>query len=94
MFYADSTNAPLAGWYYAVGVWFQWGLSNNNTEKPFPISFSSAFSAVSIGYSNNGATNGDGAPRVKVFTSEYLITNTGYGSESTQWQSFFVALGI
>lgn len=80
-----------------IGLWLanknQWGLSYNNTEKPFSISFVTPFIAVCIGYEESVPGSGDGAPRVRVFNNEYIITNTGYSVWNTSNPSFFMALG-
>lgn len=53
IFYADITNAPSAGWYYAIGVQ-QWGyVSHNNVRSDtpkvavFPISFTKTIYTIS-----------------------------------------------
>ena len=90
---ADS-GIPKQSW-ISFGIWlFQWGLSNNNIEYTFSIIFSSPFIAVCIGYANRTPDNGDGAPIVKIFTNEKLLTNTGFYTSNKSYQSFFIALGI
>ena len=71
----------------------QRGLSYNKTPKALPVSFNTAFAAVSIGFEDSDAFNGDGEPRVRVLSTTYILTNTGHGSESSSIASFFIAIG-
>lgn len=56
IFYADITNAPSAGWYYAIGVQ-QWGVTGNNNVL-FPVTFSQSCYIVNCNGSDWGSSGG------------------------------------
>lgn len=60
IFYADITNAPSAGWYYAIGVQ-QWGVSTTS----FPLSVSEVYS-INASKKDTGANS---VPDVQNYSS-------------------------